>query len=126
MLICNLSLMCISSAQILTLVKIVTRVPPHQKHLKRTTNSAYQLDHCGSKETASNLVPSSLLTRRPYSKFVTARSLSDPRSLSDFHNCQAPLRPEVSLQHQQLSDPSPTITIRDLSHRYSTRTELSN
>jgi len=83
------------SGQILTLVKIVTQVPSHQKHLKRTINSTYRLDHCGSKEKASNLVPSPHSTGDPSLTSTTTRSLSNLRSLYDIRNYQVPLRPHL-------------------------------
>jgi len=61
----------------LTLVKILTCVPPHQERLKRTTNSTYQLVHCGSKEKALGLAPSPHSTRGPFLTSATVRSLSD-------------------------------------------------
>ena len=67
----------IFSGQISTIIKIVTCVSPHQKHLKRTTNSTYQLDHCGVQGESLRPCPESTL---------------DARSLSDTRNCQVPLR----------------------------------
>ena len=68
------------SGQILTLVKTATHVPQHQKHLKWKTNSTYQLDHCGSREKASGLTPSSHLTQGRSLIYATASSFSDPHS----------------------------------------------
>ena len=55
----------------------VTRVPPHQRHLKRTTNLTYQLTHCRSKKIASGLAPSPHSTRGPTQTSTNAMSLSD-------------------------------------------------
>ena len=103
------------SGQILILVKIVIRIPPHQKHLKRTTNLTYQLDHCWSKEKALDLAPSPRSPRGPSLTSATIRSLSDPRSLSDIRNYQVPLRPNTPLRHSKLSGPFLATSIRDCS-----------
>ena len=102
------------SGEILTLIKIVTRVLLHQKYLKRSTNLIYQMVHCGSKEKARSCLEFTLDLRplfdirnyqislslssplSPSESSFNPRSLSEcslnPRSHSGIRNCQTTLQ----------------------------------
>jgi len=89
----------ICNGHILTLVEIVTCVPPHQKHLKRTINSTYSWTLWVQGESLEPCHESTL----------------DPMSLFDIRNYQVPLRPEAPLRHPQLLGSSRTTSIQDSS-----------
>ena len=101
------SIITVCGDQILTLVNIVRHVSPHQKYLKRTTNSTYQLDHCGSEEKASDLTLSSPSTRglsRPEIPSLTSELSAPLRS-----SLSAIVHPDIQLEqnHPLVENPDP-------------------